>query len=102
MEAVKKTVLILKEVITALVKMDMIWSTLLSVLVSNYNYECYSMFCFLVDCEDGNVRLTNGSSPNEGRVEVCYGVEYGTVCDDYWDELEARVVCRQLGYGDGL
>ena len=58
---------------------------------------------FLLACQDGNIRLMNGSRSGEGRVEVCYGVGYGTVCDDYWDELEARVVCRQLGFTpDGL
>ena len=29
---------------------------------------------------------------------VCYNNTYGTVCDDRWDELEARVVCADLGY----
>ena len=43
----------------------------------------------------------NGSTAKEGRVEVCYGVQYRTVCDDYWDELEARVVCRQLEFTSG-
>ncbi len=34
----------------------------------------------------------------EGRVEICFDNEYSTVCDDQWDQLEAMVICRQLGH----
>lgn len=44
------------------------------------------------------MRLAGGKSPNEGRVEIFYSGQWGTVCDDQWDLTDAGVVCRALGF----
>lgn len=50
------------------------------------------------NCTNGDVRLMGGASDNEGRVEVCYGRTWGTVCDNGWSHHDGNIVCRQLGY----
>ncbi|KAM6226174.1 scavenger receptor cysteine-rich domain-containing protein DMBT1-like isoform 4-T4 [Porphyrio hochstetteri] len=48
------------------------------------------------------LRLTNGSTPCEGRVEVTHDGTWAALCDEGWGLAEARVVCRQLGCGRAL
>ena len=49
-------------------------------------------------CRHGDIKLVDGSSQNEGRVEICINNQWGTVTDDGWSSNNAKVVCRQLGY----
>lgn len=44
------------------------------------------------------IRLTGGTNPSEGRVEVFYNGTWGTVCEDNADLTVGDVVCHELGY----
>ena len=54
---------------------------------------CYS---FLVTpCNHGDVRLEDGYTDVEGRVEVCINGQWGTVCDDNTDQSAFDFICRR-------
>ena len=65
------------------------------------NIMSFYIVCFLFNvsdlCTQNTVQLVEGSSPNEGVVEVCQNGEWGTVCGDEWNMNDALVVCRQIG-----
>ena len=55
------------------------------------------------NCTDLDIRLVGGSSPLQGRVEVCYMNQWGTICGKSFNEylvpnILAGVICRELGY----
>ena len=52
-------------------------------------------------CSNGAVRLAGSGQSTDsvvGRVEVCVNGTWGTICSDFWENIEASIVCKQLGY----
>ena len=55
------------------------------------------IYILLVVCEHSSIRLVESSSL-EGRLEVCNNGVWAAVCANFFDELDANVACRKLGY----
>ena len=61
-------------------------------LVNNVEYN---------NCSNGEVRLTGGSSPLNGRTEICYGNVWFGICYDRWyyySHGAAKIACSSVGY----
>nr|XP_054774380.1 deleted in malignant brain tumors 1 protein-like [Lytechinus pictus] len=69
-----------------------------------YHGEDVGVECYVSDYyyDDADVRLSDGDVSSEGRVEVLYNGQWGTICDDSWGREEADVVCQQLGYSRAI
>ena len=48
----------------------------------------------------GDVRLTDGGAPNQGRIEYYFNDTWWTLCSDSFHGDAHNTVCRQLGYND--
>ena len=61
----------------------------------------YYLISFLITveiCREGDIRLQDGGTATRGRVEICLGV-WSRVCGTTgFEDSDATVVCRQLGF----
>ena len=65
-------------------------------------YKLFLLLClfvyFVVKCKHGDIRLAGTSYSTIGRVELCLSGTWGTICNNNFDDKDASVVCKQLGY----
>ena len=61
---------------------------------------CTCTYILITGQELQDIRLVQGASGGvrDGRIEVQYQGLWGTICQDGFDNQDAGVVCRMLGY----
>ena len=75
------------------------------IIMSQYNKQSSpqlalqtSFIVLTANCSDGQVRLVDGATDVEGRVEICFSRRWGTISGNGWTLRESTVVCNDLGY----
>ena len=71
------------------------------VFINRFNYTCVDTHLLSPSSLDGaihEVRLADGTGPANGRLEVYYNGQWGTVCRTNATIELAIIVCRQLGF----
>lgn len=57
---------------------------------------CQAPSTQMANCSTGDIRLVNGTTFLEGRLEICINNAWGTVCSQGFTADDAEVVCTQL------
>ncbi|XP_053388862.1 uncharacterized protein LOC128551929 [Mercenaria mercenaria] len=60
-------------------------------------HSCTNKTIVEINCRT-NIRLKDGPHNQSGRVEVYFEDRWGTLCDEFFDDNAASVICRMLGY----
>ncbi len=84
-----------------LVRTEVVVNAVCRCIYIKMSMQCEFVPCTYSDCTgcaDYELRLVGGTSDLQGRVELCMGNIWGTVCDDFWGTADAGVVCASLGY----
>ena len=45
---------------------------------------------------------TENGTVSQGRLEVFYNGDWGTICDDSFGHIEATIACRELGFSTSI
>jgi deleted-in-malignant-brain-tumors protein 1 len=69
--------------------------------INGCRYNRVGIKCFNPqNCNEGDVRLMNGTVEREGRLEICASGVWGSICTTNFAKSAAYVACKQLGHND--